>query len=928
MHSSFNPYIAGDPVGKTSAFVGREDVLREVLRVLRHPQQNAVVLYGQRRIGKTSILQWLEAHLPEEGPYRPVYLDLMNYSGQPLVALLQDLARGIARALGQPRPVLEGDVRESFREQFIPQMLDALPEATALVLLMDEFDVQADPDADREIKRAFFSYMRALRQVAPQRLQFVFVLGRTIDDLDIVARGLFKDLPSKRVSLLSRKDTEALIRLAEQQGSLRWTHPAVEAIWDLTRGHPYLVQALCYEVWETLHEGWEGEGIPKAHKAHVEAAVEPVLERSAHIFAWIWEDLGPAEKVAAAALAEAGRGPVSEDRLEAILTENGVRILIRELRDAPRQLQAWDILEKVEGGYRFRVELLRRWIAEHHPLDRTQDELDRINPVADNLYQAGRGLYEGGDLEGARDTLERALGLNPSHQGALELLGEIALAQGDLDAAQKALEALLELSPRRARERLVQVYFRRAEATTDDREQEQWYRRALEVWPENRQAREALQALEAARAPEEEWINSLYVDKIIRTKDFFRILSRVDTQRGIWITGAPQIGKSTLLELLKDKLEEEGSTVVHLNGQQLGEWFDKLGSSPVDTMYSIIIGLMEAREKDRSDAHRRFILVEEFDRYLDKKYRDKVEALITSWRILYRDGVWIIVFSYKTYRELRELVDGSLVDFLAPFTVSLWDKEQIRNALTEWGIPGHHISKEIVSMLQFISGGLPVLVKESVRIWEEMVQERRVSSTTSTEELQNQIIEELKAADIIQNIWNGLSEECQLALLYLVWKKELRCAFQGHRILLMEFERIVHEIFPSLDKGIEKLAELGMIRDEEIQSVFLAEILRESKWSMDWNSLERELEVGSILLDVQRYIYKQILDYSKVSVLHRINLKMLEAYLRSIIDFPPLSINLTPIDKRDSLKNVGSTVFGFLLLILVIVGLLYTFGGW
>ncbi len=493
MRPVFNPYIAGDPVGKTPAFVGRADVLREVLRVLRHPHQNAIVLYGQRRIGKTSVLQWLEKHLPNEGPYHPVYLDLMNYSGQPLDTLLQNLARAMARALRHPRPVLEGDIQEAFREHFLPRLLDALPAETALVLLMDEFDVQADLDADKEFKKAFFTYMRNLRQVVPRRLQFVFVLGRTIDDLDIVARGLFKDLPAQRVSLLSREDTEDLVRLAERRGSLRWTHPAVETIWDLTHGHPYLVQALCAEVWEALHADGDGDETPRVRKADVEAAVEPVLARSAHMFAWIWEGLGPAEKVAAAALAEAGPGPVSEERLETILAESGVRIVIRELRDAPRQLQEWDILEKSEGGYRFRVELLRRWIAEHHSLDRTQDELDRIHPVADNLYQAARGLYERGDLEGARGNLERALGLNPSHQGALELLGEIALAQDDLDAAQKALESLLEFAPRRALERLVQVYLRRGEEALDEEEERQWYRKALTVMPEHPIARERLE---------------------------------------------------------------------------------------------------------------------------------------------------------------------------------------------------------------------------------------------------------------------------------------------------------------------------------------------------------------------------------------------------------------------------------------------------
>jgi predicted AAA+ superfamily ATPase len=59
--------------------VGRADVLREVLRVLRRPQDNAIALYGQRRIGKTSILQHLETQL-QEGPYHPVYFGLQDKS--------------------------------------------------------------------------------------------------------------------------------------------------------------------------------------------------------------------------------------------------------------------------------------------------------------------------------------------------------------------------------------------------------------------------------------------------------------------------------------------------------------------------------------------------------------------------------------------------------------------------------------------------------------------------------------------------------------------------------------------------------------------------------------------------------------------------------------------------------------------------------
>ncbi len=41
-----NPYVAGNPVGDSPAFVGRVGVLREVHRILRRPQDNAIVLHG------------------------------------------------------------------------------------------------------------------------------------------------------------------------------------------------------------------------------------------------------------------------------------------------------------------------------------------------------------------------------------------------------------------------------------------------------------------------------------------------------------------------------------------------------------------------------------------------------------------------------------------------------------------------------------------------------------------------------------------------------------------------------------------------------------------------------------------------------------------------------------------------------------------
>mgnify|MGYP001815569382 CR=1 FL=1 len=62
-----------------------------MLGLLRRLGENALDLYGQRRIGKTSVLQELAMRLPAEGPYRPVYFDLQDKVALSLAEVLAEL---------------------------------------------------------------------------------------------------------------------------------------------------------------------------------------------------------------------------------------------------------------------------------------------------------------------------------------------------------------------------------------------------------------------------------------------------------------------------------------------------------------------------------------------------------------------------------------------------------------------------------------------------------------------------------------------------------------------------------------------------------------------------------------------------------------------------------------------------------------------
>jgi tetratricopeptide (TPR) repeat protein len=505
-----NPYITGKSVGNSPAFVGRDDVLREVVRVLRLLQDNAIVLFGQRRIGKTSILRELEAKLPTEGNYCPIFFDLLDKAQQPLGEVLQELAQIISDVLQQEAPDLGADPETTFRQVWLPELLKKLPPEKTLVLLFDEFDVLDDPKVE-QAAGAFFPYLRHLLSIDPKRLNFVFAIGRKIDDLNNIALSLFKEIATKRVSLLNHENTVKLVRLSETNQTLNWTNDAIEKIWQQTSGHPYLTQRFCSHVWNNLYDKNPGKR-PTATLKEVEIAWPEVLDASRSALEWLWDGLGSAERIVASALAEKGANPITEVQLKKTLSESGVRMMIRELQNAPRILQDWDLIEAADGGYRFRVELLRRWIAEYKPLNQVQNELDRIEPVADDLYNAAKIFYANHKLYDALTSLRQAVSSNPNHVGANLLLADILLAKKQSFEACEILERLYTYQSSAAvREKWVQALLALAQSVNRKKEQIKLYKRVLVLDAGHPEAKSQLRKIQRRRenASQRQWAVNL-----------------------------------------------------------------------------------------------------------------------------------------------------------------------------------------------------------------------------------------------------------------------------------------------------------------------------------------------------------------------------------------------------------------------------------
>ena len=537
MAQPVNPYVAG-----ARGFFGRQDTLDWVARGLRNPVTNSLVLFGQRRIGKTTLLLQLRRTLPADA-FLPIYFDLQDQAARPLGQVLVDLADIVAEQVGlePPDPKVFDDRGLFFIRTFLPQAYAVLGKNHRLVFLLDEFNVLDEATAEElPATAAGQSLVRFMRRVMTKdhRPAFVFAVGRRIDDLALDFTATFKASLVREVWVLDRKSAEAMVRQAEspgQSGTLRFTNQAVARILSLTSGHPYLTQLLCQQIWERAYAG-NPTTPPRIGAPEVKAAVPNTLEAGDQALAWIWDGLSVAEKIYAANLAgAAGEGEViTEEQGMQILANHAARLRTREVElMAPRDLVRRRVLDLTgEQEHRFAIELFRRWIRQHKPLRDVKHELDQVDPLAEELYGIGQEFFRREQFKTAARYFRDVLAANPHHLYARLRLGETLLQLAQTDKAVTELEWAYKQDREEVRLLLTRALVAQARARERARDEDRALaacERALQVSPDERTAQKIRSAilvrrLEAqARGHEqaEQWVEAAtaYEQLVIQAPD-------------------------------------------------------------------------------------------------------------------------------------------------------------------------------------------------------------------------------------------------------------------------------------------------------------------------------------------------------------------------------------------------------------------------
>ncbi len=378
MREFVNPYIAGNPVTSAEMFFGRADVFAFVQQALigKH-RDNVIILYGQRRTGKTSVLYQMSRHLGAR--YVCVLLDLHGLALEGLDGFLWEMANSIARTLRRdqrieisppPRAAFQSSPRSQFENVFLNQVWNALGERHLLLMLDEAIRLQEQVQAGK-LEPEVFEYLRYLMQHFP-RLNFLFALGDGLEVLTKEYAFLFSVGLYKKISFLERDAALKLITQPVQ--NLYAVEPAAqERILQITGAQPYYTQLLCH----SLFARWQRTRAEAVQVADVDAVIEEAVERGLAVLKHTWEESSPAEKAILAGAAAAMRqnnARVSEDEIARVLKQNDVVIPPEEAGQAYKSLLARDLLSGAEK-FSFAVDLQRLWINKYERVEWVRDEI-------------------------------------------------------------------------------------------------------------------------------------------------------------------------------------------------------------------------------------------------------------------------------------------------------------------------------------------------------------------------------------------------------------------------------------------------------------------------------------------------------------------------------------------------------------------------
>ncbi len=372
-----NPFVVGNPVSG-AVFVGREEIFRRLEELWGQSSGQvvpSVVLFGHRRMGKSSILQNLgERRFGLQtivAQFTMQRAGRLGSTGELLGIFASKMQESLAlHGISLPEPDFDAFERAPYIsfDRFLSAARARLG-GQRLILTIDEFELIEDAIQKGKVDAELLAYLRG---VIHSETWFVLALAglHTIEEMTAdYWNPLFSSVTPVRISFLSWESTANLLANPHDDFPLDFTRDAIDRVYAHVRGQPYLTQLIGHTLVRLYNQSVferQTPRDPRFNAADVDEIVEKAefYEQGGYYFAGVWSQAqtGPAGQTALLRALAASNTPLAEsDLLRAcgLTPDPGCPAL--------EVLTRHDVITPAATGYDFTVPLMRRWINERAP---------------------------------------------------------------------------------------------------------------------------------------------------------------------------------------------------------------------------------------------------------------------------------------------------------------------------------------------------------------------------------------------------------------------------------------------------------------------------------------------------------------------------------------------------------------------------------
>lgn len=372
-----------EPVETEEELVGRKEVLEQLVSRAKAKSTVSSYMYGQKRVGKTSVVKTLKSKLDRLNlsDYLVVYLERGDYISSNPKETIKNLGERICKKIKRADARFSNLNTPTFTDSLSPltEFLDSLHEIVPsyyILFILDEFDeLPIELYKRGSIGDAFFATLRSISGKRP--FSFILVGSENMKHIMDFQGYALNKFQSIQLSYFNKEeywsDFQELVRRPVKQW-MEIEEDALETIYRSTAGNPFFTKLICSRLYRTMVKNRDCHVTQSEAEEAIKYTIQQDLEVNKVQHFWIdgifetginLENKSMNRRRLLLCLAESFRQHGKAEKND--IVKRGEKdygsdsiTIVNELREFVRR----DILIKENNTYDFKMPLFRGWLKE------------------------------------------------------------------------------------------------------------------------------------------------------------------------------------------------------------------------------------------------------------------------------------------------------------------------------------------------------------------------------------------------------------------------------------------------------------------------------------------------------------------------------------------------------------------------------------